>query len=343
MSNTAPATTVLTRWLVDYLEQHDLIELQELIVALGLPKNAPTKVLHHLALPQYLSLLNMAANRLGDDNLGLTLSGLTPDDAFGALGMMMRHTATLREYFQSLDRFGLLFSNAMGFAFIEDPISSRVEYRILLPTDEDPRQDNEYTLAVVALLIRRFVGQDWLALRVNFSHSRPEDTHAHDAVFGESVYFDQAVNSVVFDSSILSTEISDANPRLLTSLREHVERSLTNLKRQDNLISQVRFFIATTLSTSACSVENAARQLLTSKRSMTRHLEQLGTSFRAIRQDVLIEMSKSALAETNSSVIEIALHLGFSETSSFDRSFKKLTGQTPEQYRRSSQDRNPQL
>jgi len=341
MAKTAPATTVQTRWLVDYLEQHEKIEIQDLIAELGLPRDAPANVLHHLSLPDYLSLLNMAADRLGDADLGLTLARLTPDDAFGPLGIMMRHTATLREHFQSLDRFGLLLSNAMGFVFVEGPISSQLEYRILVPTDEDSRQDHEYTLALLVRLIRRVVGDHWSPRQVNFSHPQPENSRAHRPNFGELVYFGQAVNSVVFDSSILSTELSDANPRLLSSLREHVERSLANLKRQDNLISQVRFFLATTLSTNACSVENAASQLFISKRSMTRHLEQLGTSFRALKQDVLIEMAKSALAETDSSVIEIALHLGFSEASSFDRSFKKLTGQTPQQYRRSSQGRNP--
>ena len=51
----------------------------------------------------------------------------------------------------------------------------------------------------------------------------------------------------------------------------------------------------------------------------------------------MIEMAKGVLAESDSSIIEISLHLGFSETSAFDRSFRKLTGYTPLQYRQISQ------
>jgi len=338
--NKATATTVLTHWLVEHLEQTQNFNRADLTTALGLPQNTPARSLESLSLPQYLTLLNVAADRLGDTAFGLNLAKQTPNDAFGPVGLMMRHNATLRENFESLDRFGLLLSNAMGFSFVEGPISSQLEYRILLPTREDPRHDNEYTLALFVLSVRRYVGEHWRPTRVNFAHPKPENIETHIAVFGEAVNFEQAINCLSFESSVLDTQITDANPQLLSSLRAYVEDNLANLKRDDNLISQVRYFVATTLSSKACTASNAARHLLTSTRSLTRRLEQLGTSFRSIKQDVMQEMAKSGLAETDSSIIEIALHLGFSETSAFDRSFKKLTGYTPQQYRRLSQDMN---
>jgi AraC-like DNA-binding protein len=327
-------TTVLTGWLVDYLMQTQRFEWEDLTAALGLPQNMPARALECLSLPRYLILLNLAADRLGDINFGLNLATQTPNNAFGPVGLMMRHTATLRESFESLDRFGLLLSNAMGFSFVEGPIQSRLEYRILLPTDEDCRHDNEFTLALFVLSVRNHFGQDWLPTRVNFSHPRPKNTETHHMLFGKDIFFEQAINSLHFETSVLDAEISDANPRLLSSLREQVEHNLANLKRQDNLVSQVRYYVSTTLSTNMCTVDSAARHLLTSKRSLTRHLKQLGTSFRSIKQDVMQEMAKSALGEAGVSVTEIALHLGFSETSAFDRSFKNLTGYMPQQYRR---------
>lgn len=48
-----------------------------------------------------------------------------------------------------------------------------------------------------------------------------------------------------------------------------------------------------------------------------------------------IERAKSLLAEQKHSITEIALALGFSETSSFSRVFHKFTGRTPRDYRRS--------
>jgi len=48
-----------------------------------------------------------------------------------------------------------------------------------------------------------------------------------------------------------------------------------------------------------------------------------------------IEQAKALLALPSRSVTEIALDLGFSETSSFSAAFRKLTSQTPTEYRRS--------
>jgi AraC family transcriptional regulator len=47
-----------------------------------------------------------------------------------------------------------------------------------------------------------------------------------------------------------------------------------------------------------------------------------------------IERAKTLLADRVSSVTEIALELGFSETSSFSAAFRHTTGITPTEYRR---------
>jgi AraC family transcriptional regulator len=47
-----------------------------------------------------------------------------------------------------------------------------------------------------------------------------------------------------------------------------------------------------------------------------------------------IERAKILLAKPDLAIADIAISVGFSETSSFTAAFHKLTGQTPTQYRR---------
>jgi len=47
-----------------------------------------------------------------------------------------------------------------------------------------------------------------------------------------------------------------------------------------------------------------------------------------------IERAKSLLVERKLSVTEIGHEVGFSETSSFTSAFRKITGETPTDYRR---------
>lgn len=319
---------VATRWLIDLLEQKG-ISPSEIISALALPSHSRESVLHTLPLSSYLKLLNWAAIRLDDKNFGLTTARHIQRDAFGPALYMSYNTATLRELFQSLQQFDALISQGLTITFYEGPITSKFEYRLILPTEEDSRHDIEQSLALIAKLFRRYVGNDWRPSRVNFMHAKPEDTRGHIEEFGEEIHFEQANNSLIFDSKLLDTQITDADPKLLKILREQIEQILDNLKRHDNLISKVRYFIAMSISSGENDSDQIARQLNMSRRSLVRHLTEQGTGFRAIKEDVIQEMAKRALTETVASVSDIALQLGFSETSAFDRTFKKLTGYTP--------------
>ncbi len=58
-----------------------------------------------------------------------------------------------------------------------------------------------------------------------------------------------------------------------------------------------------------------------------------GSSFKEYLNYIRIEESKNLLTNTNYSIIDIAIAVGFEEQSYFTRVFKKYTGLTPKQYR----------
>ena len=58
-----------------------------------------------------------------------------------------------------------------------------------------------------------------------------------------------------------------------------------------------------------------------------------GSSFKEYLNMVRIEESKRLLANTDFSIIDIAIAAGFEDQSYFSKVFKKYTGITPKQYR----------
>lgn len=337
MAKHSSTPLVATRWLIELLTQKG-VTLSEITSSLALPANTREAALHTLPLPDYLKLLNWSADRLDDKNFGFTTADYIQHDAFGPALYLSFNTATLRELFQSLQQFDTLISQGLKITFTEGPITSQLEYRIILPTEEDARHDIEQSLAIITQPFRRYVDDSWLPIRANFIHPKPGDTRRHIEVFGDEVHFEQATNSLIFDSKLLDTKITDADPKLLKILKRQTEKILDSLKRHDNLISQLRYIVAMSISSGECDSETAARHLNMSRRSLVRHLSEQGAGFRAIKEDVIQEMAKSALTETETSISQIALQLGFSETSAFDRTFKKLTGYTPRQYRQRAMD-----
>jgi AraC-like DNA-binding protein len=69
--------------------------------------------------------------------------------------------------------------------------------------------------------------------------------------------------------------------------------------------------------------------------TLRRRLQQESTSFQKIKDECRREAATSYLSYPDLSNNDIALLMGFDETSAFFRSFKKWTGMTPGDYRRS--------
>jgi len=69
-------------------------------------------------------------------------------------------------------------------------------------------------------------------------------------------------------------------------------------------------------------------------RTLNRHFQQHGTTYKKLREEVIVELAKESLANTDASIIAIAGKLGYAETSAFVRAFKSMTGTKPAAYRK---------
>ena len=68
-------------------------------------------------------------------------------------------------------------------------------------------------------------------------------------------------------------------------------------------------------------------------RTLQRHLQQAGTSYQEILDQLRRELAEHYLIRSELAVQDIAHYLGFTESRSFHRSFKHWTGMTPGEYR----------
>ena len=84
------------------------------------------------------------------------------------------------------------------------------------------------------------------------------------------------------------------------------------------------------------SEEEAAERLLISVRSLARRLNKEGTSFRKLRDETLAELAARYLNNEQLSVEVIAELLGYHDSTSFRRAFKRWYGVTPKEFRERS-------
>jgi AraC-like DNA-binding protein len=71
--------------------------------------------------------------------------------------------------------------------------------------------------------------------------------------------------------------------------------------------------------------------------TVRRRLQEEGESYQSIKDQLRRDLAISYLSDSGRSVVDIALELGFAEPSAFHRAFKKWTGASPGEFRRTLQ------
>ena len=132
----------------------------------------------------------------------------------------------------------------------------------------------------------------------------------------------------------------DAERPFLTSLEPFLEcfdpqlrRPLTALDDAATIAEKVRSVLFEALPSEHHTVEQIARRVAMSKRSLQRRLHDEGESFQSILADVRRQLAMHYLGATTLSGAEISSLVGFGEANSFYRAFNSWTGQTLEEAR----------
>ena len=147
------------------------------------------------------------------------------------------------------------------------------------------------------------------------------------------VLFDCPKNKIVIDKSLLQRPLRQPNPDLLQTLELHAQSKLATFKNETKLVDLVRHSLRQQLLTGVMSQEQTAKDLALSLRTLQRKLSQEQVKYQDILAEERFAKAQLLLKQNTLSIDEIAERLGFTETTSFYRSFKKWAGITPAEFK----------
>ncbi len=323
-----------------YLTDHGFM-YKNIYEAADLPSTQEIEKVTSLPLESTINLINSSAIFLDDDSLGLKLSRVFSIDDWGPENMgklLFSYAGNIRDLLSLAGQLYPLISPGLQLRLEEKEQSSRISINLILPVSIDARHFYELIITWTINLFKNYIGQDWTASQVDFTHPKPNNLELHKSLLGNNVRFSQPTTGFEMETRHLDTIISDVDPSLLKEKREKLNELLKEANKEGSILSKVRYFVMLTIKQHDCHADQIAKMMCISERSLSRRLNEQGTNFRKVKEDVTIEIAKTALAYTHSSISDIAMGLGLSEVSVLNRAFKKATGLTPKQYRSGAND-----
>lgn len=271
-----------------------------------------------------------------DPLLGLKTGDFVQPGSYSVLGYITMSCATLGEAVQRIAPFEKLVGD-MGTTTLED----RGE-RIRLTwhcTYQNPIVRPQLVDNVFASWINyaRWLAEPTQASPTAVHLQRPapsgDSLREYQQRWDCPVFFEAGEDAIEFDKNLLQTPLRQPDPVLRSTLERHAQQQLASLQSASELINQVRNSIYQNLLEGITRQDMVAGNLGMTSRTLQRKLSQEDTSYQQLLDDVRQDMAEDYLSRTTLPIPDIALRLGFSETTSFHRIFKRRVGMTPGEYR----------
>lgn len=328
----------MNRYLLDHqfpqVIAHAGLSVREVLRQADLPADLFARRDASVSSPEYMRLLDAIATLSGRAGLAVELATLDDIEQFNPV-IFASYCAHDGEQF--LQRIAQL-----------KPLIAPVRYRVevlgsetCVYIDSDALDTGlsafiaEGELAFIIHVLRRATRQHIRPVVVESSHPvSPALRELADSVFSQS-----GVNAVTFRTADLQLRFVWANDGMWNFFEPELRRRLHDLEIDDTMAARVRTALVELLPVGRGAIEDVARTLNMSARTIQRRLTAEDTSFRKQLNHVRLLLAKQYLGSTTMGIDSIAFMLGYTETTSFVRAFSTWEGHTPAQYRAALDDR----
>jgi AraC-like DNA-binding protein len=263
--------------------------------------------------------------------LGFELGMQYNVSTFGAWGFALRMSRTLHEAVDRAIRYLPLSTAYCAFSTMvrddelvicADPSAIPARLRQLL-------LERDLGTSVNLILELNFAGRS--IRRIEFAGQAPSYADRIAELCRFPVQFNHRHNCIVVSLRDFMKPLPTYDERLVRILEKQC-RQLLDRRQIGGIAEHVRQQLLQGTGLLA-TLDDVAEAFNMSTRSLRRKLESEGTSFRLIVEDVRHQLALQLLEATDMKLDELAIQLGYADTASFTRAFRRWQGLPPGQYR----------
>ena len=280
-----------------------------------------------------ITLLDEAAIALKDDCIGFTMARDFDLREIGLLYYVMASSQTLGEALKRLARYSKVTNEALVFGYREgNRLIVNLSYSGI--SRHSDRHQIEFCMFAVLRICRVLTGQHLVPQHFWISHHRSGTNSEMARFVGTAVEFGTTTDEFALNANARELPLIHADPYLNNLLLKYCEAALTDRRGNvSQLRTRVENAISSLLPHGRVVVDDVARSLGMSKRTLARTLSDEGLKFTEILQHLRRDLAVRYLDDRKLHISKIAWLLGFNEVSAFTHACRRWTGKTPSQMR----------
>ncbi|MEH6577307.1 MAG: AraC family transcriptional regulator ligand-binding domain-containing protein [Amphritea sp.] len=343
MEKTIAVPTGYVRYLIQQVEKQGY-DLSELLQSLGIDATEIEQRTEFSAI-KFGQLYQRIMWTAQDESFGMLSGGQVPNGTFRMMCHAIIHCTTLeRAIYRCSDFFEIsrgtkvkpfLLRKGRYAKISFAPVSSVPEEELAELFANEPPLKVRTGLSMWHHFISWLIGTRLDLKAAYFSFPRQEDAYHYETLFQSEVKFDQHDNAIVFPSRYLDYPILQDEESLRGFLKTAPYQLIVMVENDDSLTSQVVAMIGKDFSRELPGADDVAFKLHMSVSTLRRRLAEENTSYQKIKDECRKKAAINYMDSPQLSINDVAALMGFDEPSAFFRSFKKWTGMTPGEYRKS--------
>jgi AraC-like DNA-binding protein len=303
---------------------------QEILTRVGIATDAPAHPLEWVSFPAVLRAYEMAAAETQCRTFGLRLGTVRQLSFLGPLQLIVSHSQDLRRGFEAFCRFVSVQNT--GYQPRLDVGLQEATFELALNSQLRCRGQQwiEESLIIALRLLRGCLGEDYVPRRITLRHAASSDRATYERYFGTEVCTEGRVDGVTIDRRDLEVANAGRDDELISLLGDYLRGEA--MPARSNVSALVKGVLRRSLGAGEISIEAVAAELGIHKRTLQRRLRKTGTTFADLLDEVRADAASHYVSAGTLPLTLVALQLGFSDQSAFNRAFRRWFQRSPTQW-----------
>ncbi|HEX6832026.1 MAG TPA: AraC family transcriptional regulator [Rudaea sp.] len=327
-------TTILT--VLAQVADDEGIAVEPWLTGLGLTRAQIDDADVRVSYRQASLVIRRALKATSRTDLGLEVGRRQNLGSFGVLGLAMMTARTFGEAMAiGIEHNGITGTMMDLELEMLGPDHAALLARPRFPDDEILIFLCEELFASSLAVCRGLLGAKFNPARVELTYAAPPHAAEYGAFFQCDMRFGARHNRAVVDRKWLLTPLPTHHPISAKQALAICREQQAQMQRQSEVVASVERILRRRLHEHP-TLEQVARTLNLTERTLRRHLAAAGRVYRDIHDRIRTERALELLHAGSLSIADIGSEVGFSDPREFRRAFKRWTGMAPRTIRMQS-------